>query len=300
MTTTACELCHEDCYAVMGNPIAHSQSPRIHHLFARQTGQSLSYDALLVEPDSFDQAVAAFLIAGGKGLNVTVPFKQEAHQIADELSARAQRAAAVNTLLIRDEGALFGDNTDGVGLVRDLTRNLKLTLSGKQILLLGAGGAGTAISHALLTNYDCHLEIFDTDHARAGEVSEHLCEVYGPDRATIAMSITESVARCDGVINATPVGMKLHPGCPLDTRLLRPDLWVADIIYFPLDTELVTAATDAGCTVMKGGGMAVFQAVRAFERFTGVVPDVDRMKAHFDSLVNRKHPEVTRFKGISA
>ncbi len=130
MTTPACAPKSDDCYAVMGNPIAHSKSPLIHQLFARQTGQSLNYDALLVDTDGFARAVTAFLSAGGKGLNVTVPFKLEAYAIADELSARAQRAGAVNTLLVREDGTLLGDNTDGIGLVRDLTRNLEVALAG--------------------------------------------------------------------------------------------------------------------------------------------------------------------------
>jgi len=289
---------------LIGSGIGSSLSPAMHEREGEKQGMAYIYRTIDLEKlelgvsDLPDLLLAAERM-GFTGVNITYPCKQAVVELLDELSDVAAKIGAVNTVVFSG-GRRIGHNTDAWGFRESFKEEIAGSCVCDNILLLGAGGAGTAISHALLTNYDCHLEIFDTDHARAGEVSEHLCEVYGPDRATIAMSITESVARCDGVINATPVGMKLHPGCPLDTRLLRPDLWVADIIYFPLDTELVTAATDAGCTVMKGGGMAVFQAVRAFERFTGVVPDVDRMKAHFDSLVNRKHPEVTRFKGISA
>ena len=132
---------------------------------------------LLVDADGFAEAVAAFLIAGGKGLNVTVPFKQQAYEIADELSPRAQRAAAVNTLLIRDEGALFGDNTDGVGLVRDLTRNLKLTLSGKQILLLGAGGAARGVLAPLLEQKPSRLLIANRTAERAEQLADSFCDI---------------------------------------------------------------------------------------------------------------------------
>ena len=139
-----------DRYAVFGNPIAHSKSPRIHALFAAQTGIALEYSALLSEPEEFAQDVMMFLISEGKGCNVTVPFKQEAWELADELSDYAARAQAVNTLVFREDGSMFGANTDGIGIVRDLQQNHGLVLQGKRILLLGAGGAVRGVLQPLL------------------------------------------------------------------------------------------------------------------------------------------------------
>ena len=130
-----------DHYAVMGNPIAHSKSPLIHKAFAEQTGEDIDYIAMLVERGDFSNAVRAFQQSGGKGLNITVPFKNDAFAIADTHSERAERAGAVNTLLLDDDGSIRGDNTDGIGLVRDLTENHNITLAGQRVLVLGAGGA---------------------------------------------------------------------------------------------------------------------------------------------------------------
>ena len=147
-----------DQYAVMGNPVAHSQSPRIHTLFAAQTGQSLDYHAILVEPGGFAVAVRAFRAGGGRGLNITVPFKQDAWVFAEVLSARAERAGAVNTLSFGPAG-VRGDNTDGPGLVRDLKINHGFSLAGKRILLLGAGGAARGVLQPLLLERPAHLVI---------------------------------------------------------------------------------------------------------------------------------------------
>lgn len=270
MTTSACELCHEDCYAVMGNPIAHSLSPRIHHLFARQTGQSLSYDALLVEADGFAQAVAAFLIAGGKGLNVTVPFKQEAYEIADELSPRAQRAAAVNTLLIRDEGALFGDNTDGAGLVRDLTGNLKLTLGGKHILLLGAGGAARGVLAPLLEQKPSRLLIANRTAERAIQLADSfsdLAELEGCGFDALSGS------SFDIVINATAAGLEGQvPDLP--EGVIGPHSCCYDMMYGSEPTAFMCYTRQRGAqNTFDGLGMLVEQAAESFLIWRGVLPD---------------------------
>jgi len=147
-----------DRYAVFGNPIAHSKSPRIHAAFAAETGQALRYEAILAPPDGFPEAVAAFRRAGGRGANVTVPFKEQAYALAQRLSARAEAAGAVNTLTFADAD-LYGDNTDGVGLVNDLTRNLGLSLAGQRILLMGAGGAARGCVLPLLLEQPSSLQI---------------------------------------------------------------------------------------------------------------------------------------------
>jgi len=270
MTTSACELCHEDCYAVMGNPIAHSLSPRIHHLFARQTGQSLSYDALLVEADGFAHAVAAFLIAGGKGLNVTVPFKQEAYELADELSPRAQRAGAVNTLLIHDDGTLLGDNTDGVGLVRDLTRNLNLTLSGKQILLLGAGGAARGVLAPLLEQKPARLLIANRTPERAKQLANSFSDL-GAVKGCGFQAL--SGPGFDIVINATAAGLQGQvPDLPGD--VIDPHSCCYDMMYGSLPTAFMHYAQQHGAQrTFDGLGMLVEQAAESFLIWRGLRPD---------------------------
>src|SRR5574340_17686 len=160
-----------DRYAVFGHPIAHSKSPLIHAAFARQTGQDLTYEAILAPLDGFAASVAAFIAAGGRGANVTVPFKEEAYRLADRLSPRAERAGAVNTLVFDADGIL-GDNTDGAGLVADLAHNLHRTLAGQRILLLGAGGAARGVIEPLLDQQPAALVIANRTVARAQELAE--------------------------------------------------------------------------------------------------------------------------------
>lgn len=254
----------------MGNPIAHSLSPRIHHLFARQTGQSLSYDALLVEADGFAQAVAAFLIAGGKGLNVTIPFKQEAYELADELSPRAQRAGAVNTLLIHDDGTLLGDNTDGVGLVRDLTRNLKLTLSEKQILLLGAGGAARGVLAPLLEQKPARLLIANRTAERAVQLANSFSDL-GAVKGCGFNAL--SGPGFDIVINATAAGLQGRvPDLPGD--VIAPHSCCYDMMYGSLPTAFMHYAQQHGAQhTFDGLGMLVEQASESFLIWRGLRPD---------------------------
>ena len=166
-----------DRYAVMGNPIAHSKSPQIHSLFAKQTGQSLSYEAILVSPGGFARAVADFQQAGGKGLNITVPFKEDAWGLAATRSARAERAGAVNTLVLDDTGNHFGDNTDGAGLVRDLRQNHAVTLAGKRLLLVGAGGAARGVIEPLLDERPALLVIANRTADKAVRLARLFCEL---------------------------------------------------------------------------------------------------------------------------
>ncbi|MDT8451417.1 MAG: shikimate dehydrogenase, partial [Gammaproteobacteria bacterium] len=148
-----------DRYAVFGNPISHSRSPQIHRLFAEQTGQSLSYTAELAEVDDFEARVREFVANNGKGLNITVPFKQQAWQLADHRSPRAERAGAVNTLMVEADGRFFGENTDGIGLVRDLIENHQVSLKNKRILILGAGGAVRGVIEPMLSEHPSELVI---------------------------------------------------------------------------------------------------------------------------------------------
>lgn len=269
MTASACEPRHQDCYAVMGNPIAHSQSPLIHRLFARQTGQSLGYDALLVERHGFSQAVAAFQSAGGKGLNITVPFKQEACEIADELSPRAQRATAVNTLLVRDDGTLFGDNTDGVGLVRDLTRNLKLTIAGKRILLLGAGGAARGVLAPLLEQKPSRLLIANRTAERAEQLADSFADLGDLEGCGFAPLSGRSF---DIVINATAAGLQGQvPDLP--AGVIAPDTCCYDMMYGSEPTAFMRYAQQRGArNTFDGLGMLVEQAAESFLIWRGRLP----------------------------
>ena len=180
-----------DRYAVFGHPIAHSKSPLIHAAFARQTGQDMTYEAILAPLDGFADSVAAFVAAGGRGANVTVPFKEAAFKMAQRLSPRAERAGAVNTLSFDADGIL-GDNTDGAGLVADLTRNLKRTLAGKRILLLGAGGAARGVIEPLLDQQPAALVIANRTLSRA----EELAALFGRGIRASTFEAADTPLRC--------------------------------------------------------------------------------------------------------
>ncbi len=259
-----------DRYAVMGNPIAHSKSPLIHRLFAEQTDQNLVYEAILVDPGGFADAVTAFTGSAGKGLNVTVPLKQEAWQMADRLSGRAQRAGAVNTLQIGNDGKLSGDNTDGVGLVRDLIGNLGLTLSGKQLLVLGAGGAVRGILAPLLEQNPSRLRIANRTVERARQLATEFSDLgelegcgFGDLNGT----------RFDIIINATAAG--LHGQVPdLPNGVIDPAGCCYDLMYAPEPTAFVRYARQRGVrAAFDGLGMLVEQAAESFRIWRGVTPD---------------------------
>ena len=259
-----------DRYAVMGNPIAHSKSPQIHQLFAQQTGQSISYQAILVEKHRFAEAVAEFLTAGGKGLNVTVPFKQEAWQIADQLSARAQRAGAVNTLMLREPGGLLGDNTDGVGLVRDLTANLAVELAGKRLLMLGAGGAARGVLAPLLEQEPRHLVIANRTAERAEQLSDLFSDL---GKLTGCGFDALGGEAFDVVINATAAGLRGEvPDLP--EGIIGPQTCCYDMMYGSAPTAFMRYAQRRGARrTFDGLGMLVEQAAESFRLWRGVMPD---------------------------
>ncbi len=259
-----------DRYAVMGNPVAHSKSPLIHRLFAEQTGQDMRYEAIEVPRDGFAQAVEAFRAAGGKGLNVTVPFKQEAWRLATRRSGRAERAGAVNTLVLEEGGGLYGDNTDGVGLVRDLTHNQGVELRGRRILLVGAGGAARGVLEPLLAGAPAQLVIANRTASRAVDLArafEDLGPVTGcgfPDLAGQSFDL---------VINATAAGLEgrvpdLPPG------VVTADSLCYDMMYGSEPTAFVRWAQARGARrALDGLGMLVEQAAESFLLWRGVRPD---------------------------
>ncbi|SFL45550.1 shikimate dehydrogenase [Geodermatophilus ruber] len=275
---------------LVGTGIGPSLTPPLHEREADELGlrylyQRLDLDRLERPAGAIGEILAAARLAGYDGLNVTHPCKQLVLDHLDELSPDAAALGAVNTVVLRG-GRAVGHNTDWSGFARAFDRGLPDAALGR-VVLLGAGGAGAAVAHALLTLGARQLTIVDVDVQRAVELAGALRARFGADRATGGNLATLAVALqdADGLVHATPTGMAAHPGLPLPAGLLRPELWVADIVYRPLETELVRTARERGCRVLDGGGMAVFQAVDAFRLFTGVEPDAERMLAHFTTLV---------------
>lgn len=261
-----------DRYAVIGNPIAHSKSPEIHAAFAAQTGQALTYERLLAPLDGFAATVQRFIAAGGKGANVTVPFKLEAWQLADELSERARAAGAVNTLHFA-EGKIRGDNTDGVGLVADIVVNAGLVLAGKRILLLGAGGAARGVIMPLLQQRPTGLVIANRTIARAQELVRQFGGegTQGAQGTICACEFTQLQGSFDLVINATSasLGGDVPPIAP---ALLHAGVLAYDMVYGKEPTAFMRFAASHGATVRDGLGMLVEQAAESFYLWRGVRP----------------------------
>jgi shikimate dehydrogenase len=219
---------------------------------------------------------------GFSGLNITYPCKQAVVPLLDQLSPDARALGAVNTVLLKD-GQRIGHNTDCSGFAESFRRGLP-DVRRDHVVQLGAGGAGAAVAHALLAEGVGRLAISDTDTPRAEALATDLAARFGAGRAVVVGDLAAEVAAADGLVNCTPVGMAKLPGTPLPVALLRPALWVAEIVYFPLETELLRAARAIGCRTLDGGGMAVFQAVGAFRLFTGLEPDAARMQRHFAAM----------------
>lgn len=219
---------------------------------------------------------------GFDGLNVTHPFKNVVLDLVDEVSPEAAALGAVNTVVIRD-GRTTGHNTDWVGFASALSATLPQA-AGQDALLLGAGGAGVAVGYGALRAGVRRLLVCDTSPERARAVADRLEAAVGPGRVQVHLDVASALGQVAGLIQATPVGMTGSPGMPLDPALLRAGQWVAEIIYFPLETELVHAARALGCATMTGGAMAIHQHAAAYELFTGEAADVPRMTEHFTRL----------------
>jgi shikimate dehydrogenase len=272
---------------LIGAGIEASRTPALHEHEGDAQGLRYLYklidlDALGLRPDALPDLITAAERLGFAGLNVTHPCKQSVIPFLTELSADARELGAVNTVVLRDRKRI-GHNTDWWGFAESFRRGLpgaKLDC----VVQLGAGGAGAAVAYAALTLGVRELIVIDLERARAARLADSLCARFGPGRAQGNGDLAAAMARADGLIHATPTGMARYPGLPLSTSLLRPDLWVAEIVYFPLETELLRAARRIGCRTLDGGGMAVFQAVEAFRLFTGIAPDAERMLRHFASM----------------
>lgn len=259
-----------DRYGVMGYPVSHSRSPVIHRLFALQTGQDLQYELLQVVPDKLQSSILQFQDTGGKGLNITLPHKTEVMQLVDDVSKRAGNAGAINTLSFDADG-IHGDNTDGVGLMRDLTRNLGLQLEGARILVLGAGGATRGILAPLLDAKPSSITVANRTLSRANDLVEHFSEA-GPLSACRFDDVAES-ASFDLVINATSAGVKGETP-PYPVSAIGPKTYCYDLSYGLTATPFSqwAAAQGAARSVM-GWGMLVEQAAESFYIWRGIRPD---------------------------
>lgn len=275
---------------LIGQDIQASRTPEMHMAEGEAQGLRLVYrlldlTKLELSPGQLPDLLRATELTGYSGLNITHPCKQLVIPYLDELSDDARAIGAVNTVLFRD-GRRIGHNTDWSGFAEPFRQNMgRAPLN--RVVQLGAGGAGSAVAHAILTLGARELTLFDTDHARAKSVAQKLCDYFGAGRAKAGLDREAEIRAADGLVNATPVGMESHPGLPLDPSLLRPDLWVAEVIYFPLQTELLRRARVLGCRTIDGAGMAVYQAVAAFRLFTGCEPNSTRMAATFEAISTR-------------
>lgn len=282
---------------LIGDNISASLTPAMHEREGAEQGlhyfyQRIDLAELGLGVDALPELLLAARRIGFAGLNITHPCKQAVVELLDDLSDQARAIGAVNTVRIAD-GRMTGHNTDGMAFVKSFQNELA-HLPHETIVLLGAGGAGTAIAHSMLNSVDTKIVIYDIERQHAAQLVGHLQALYGEGRALVADSLEEALATADGVINATPQGMKQYPGSAVPPALLRTSLWVADIVYFPLETQLLKEARAAGCTVMRGSGMAVGQAVGAFEIFTGIKPDAVRMQKHFQEMIGGKQAAAKR------
>ena len=259
-----------DKYAVIGNPVAHSKSPQIHEAFACATGQALTYERLLAPLDGFLESVEAFARSGGMGLNVTVPFKLEAFALAVEHSPRAKLSRAVNTLKrVGDEW--FGDNTDGPGVVRDLTQNLRIELAARHILVLGAGGASRGIMNSLLAEHPRSLTVSNRTFARAATIAE-LFAPYGPITAVPPDALAGR--SFDIVINATSAGLADRSPPPWPATIVANGAFAYDMIYADSPTAFrLWAKAHGAARTADGLGMLIEQAAESFFLWRGVRPD---------------------------
>ncbi|MDB5368445.1 MAG: Shikimate dehydrogenase substrate binding domain protein [Roseomonas sp.] len=272
---------------LIGAGIQLSRTPAMHEAEGAAQGflalyRLIDLDMLGLGPDALPELLAAAERMGFSGLNITYPCKQAVIPHLHELSDAARALGAVNTVVLRD-GRRIGHNTDASGFAEGFRRQLSGVALGRAVQL-GAGGAGAAVAHAALDMGVGELALFDRDMPRAAALAEALCGRFGAGRAVAGGDLAAAMASADGLIHATPTGTAQHPGLPLPASLLRPSHWVADIVYFPLETELLRTARALGCRTAHGGGMAVYQAVEAFRHFTGRMPDAGRMTETFLSF----------------
>jgi shikimate dehydrogenase len=259
----------EERYAVMGNPVAHSKSPLIHAAFARQFGLKIIYTAIQVDVGGFPQAVGNFQVAGGKGLNVTVPFKREAWLLSDVRTPRAELAGAVNTLSLKPDGSRHGDNTDGIGLVRDIMQNHAGRIVGQRVLLLGAGGAVRGVLEPLLEELPAQLTVVNRDVEKARELAEVFA---GAGKIEVCSYAQLQGRQFDLIINGTSASLSGELP-PLPERIVAKDGWCYDMMYAAQPTAFVRWGLEQGAPrSLDGLGMLVEQAAESFFIWHGFRP----------------------------
>ncbi len=274
-----------DRYAVFGNPIKHSKSPQIHTLFAEQTRQSLIYTAELVEIGQFDQAIKSFIQNNGKGLNITVPFKEDAWACASQRSDRAQHAGAVNTLVVKADGELYGDTTDGTGLVRDLVQNHNIQIKNKDILIVGAGGAVRGVLEAFLQQQPASLLITNRTRQKAIQLANDFSDL-GNIKGCGLDQVND--ASFDVVINGTSASLKGDlPALP--DSIFRKNSCSYDMMYAAQATPFMQWSTNNGATnVFDGLGMLVEQAAESFYLWRNIKPETKPVIKHIRSLLSNQ------------
>ncbi|WP_250464001.1 shikimate dehydrogenase [Caballeronia sp. GAFFF2] len=275
---------------LIGSGIGGSLTPAMHEEEGGKLGLNYVYrridlQALALEPSALPDLLDAAERMGFDGLNITYPCKQSVIPLLDDLDPDARALGAVNTVVFRD-GKRIGYNTDWSGFARAFERGLP-GVPMDRVVQLGAGGAGAAVAHAALTMGARSLTLFDSDDTRAAALASELAARFPDREVKSGGDLRDVLQKANGLIHATPTGMAKLPGLPLPAEFLHKDLWVAEIVYFPLETELLKAARALGCRTVSGGGMAVCQAVDALRIFTGLEPDAERMFAHFQSLLER-------------
>jgi shikimate dehydrogenase len=272
---------------LLGAPIAHSASPAMHERAAEALGLRCHYH--LIEVANAGHEELRMLLEGIRrlgfaGINVTFPYKEAVVDLLDELSPRAALIGAVNTVVVRDN-RLIGHNTDATGFARAITELVTASSHGA-VAVIGAGGVGKAIAFALAGLGVRELRIFDSDHARAKQLAARLD---GQTTASVTNSVEDALRGAAGVVNASPVGMLPSVDTPVSDTLLHAGLWVADAVYSPLWTPLLTAAKARGARVMTGRELAIYQAADAFELFTGVAPSITELGIAFDGVMARRY-----------
>lgn len=272
---------------LIGRSILSSRSPWLHEQEARALGLNLAY-ALIdftdrgLRNEDLPDTVARLRDEGFAGVNVTYPFKQAIIPLLDELADTARSVGAVNTVAMRD-GRLIGHNTDMTGFRDSLSHGLPDARLGR-VLQAGAGGAGAAVAYALLSSGVERLDLYDIDAGRAEPLAAQLRARYPGGEVVVRDTVEDDFAGIDGFVNATPIGMAATPGTPIPPERLSPHHWVADIVYFPLETALLRAARERGCATLDGRGMVVRQAAMAFEIMYGAKADISRMQRSFEAL----------------
>lgn len=281
---------------LIGAGIQASLSPAMHESEGDRHGLRYLYQLLDLEvpglgKEALPRLLDAAQLSGFSGLNITHPCKQAVIPLLDELSDDAAVIGAVNTVVFKN-GRRIGHNTDCSGFEQSMRENLSSACK-QNVVLLGAGGAGAAVAHSLLRQGVERLHVYDLKPARAKSLVDALCGRFGAERVSAISDLAQAMQEADGLVHATPTGMAHYPGLPLPAELLKPSHWVADIVYFPLHTELLHAARRLGCQTMDGRGMAVHQAAGSFRLFTGLDADVIAMQRDFDSLVGLQRSVLT-------